>query len=439
MKNIVKIFLCSLIFTSLVNAQQFKQEKLDSLFSTLEENNVFFGNVGIAKNGKIIYEKSLGYSDFENKVKNTQNTNFRIGSITKTFTSTLVFKAIEENKLNLNITLDKWFPEIKNAEKITISNLLNHRSGIYNFTNNPDYFKWNTNPKTETEMIEIIKKGGSEFEPNEKENYSNSNYLLLSFILEKIYKKPYHKILEQKITKPLNLKNTLVYSQINPQNNDAKSYNFLGNWKLDVETDSSIPLGAGAIKSTLQDLLKFSQALFNEKIISKNSILKMKETIGEFGYGLFKYQYNDKINYGHTGGIDGFKSIFTHSDEDNISIAILSNGSNYNLNTISLNMYKAIHNLPYDIPRFSNYQHSSEELKNFVGIYKSNDIPLKVTITLENNSLIGQATGQSAFQLEAMEKNIFKFELAGLKFNFDPTTNSMDLIQGGKTYHFIKE
>jgi CubicO group peptidase (beta-lactamase class C family) len=107
----------------------------------------------------------------------------------------LVFKAIEENKLDLNQTIDKFFPEIDNADKITITHLLYHRSGIHNFTDG-NWSDWNTRPKTEQEMIEIISKGGSDFEPDSKASYSNSNFVLLTFILEKIYQNTYSNIIE---------------------------------------------------------------------------------------------------------------------------------------------------------------------------------------------------------------------------------------------------
>ena len=160
--------------------QNFDKTKLDNYFNTLEANNKFMGSVAVSKNGAIIYTKSVGFSDIENNVKANENSKYRIGSISKTFTAVLVLKAVEEKKLDLNQTIEKYFPTIKNAEKITIKHLLSHRSGIHNFTNDKDYLTWNTQPKTEKEMVEIITKAGSDFEPDSKAEYSNSNFVLLS-------------------------------------------------------------------------------------------------------------------------------------------------------------------------------------------------------------------------------------------------------------------
>jgi D-alanyl-D-alanine carboxypeptidase len=157
-------------------SQNLDKTKLDNYFNALEQNNKFMGSVAVSKNGEIIYTKSIGFADVENKVKATENSKYRIGSISKSFTTVLILKAVEQKKLNTNQTIDKWFPTIKNAKKITVSHLLSHRSGIHNFTDDKDYLTWNTQPKTEKEMIEIIVKGGSDFNPDSKAEYSNSIY-----------------------------------------------------------------------------------------------------------------------------------------------------------------------------------------------------------------------------------------------------------------------
>ena len=117
-------------------------------------------------------------------------------------------KAVEAGKLSLDETIESYFPTIPNADKITIKHLLGHRSGIHNFTNDKSYLDWNTEAKSEKEMVEIIAKGGSDFEPGTKTVYSNSNFVLLSYILEKVENKSYASLLNGSITQPLELTNT---------------------------------------------------------------------------------------------------------------------------------------------------------------------------------------------------------------------------------------
>lgn len=420
-------------------SQTFDKTKLDNYFDTLEANNKFMGSVAISQNGKIIYTKQIGYCDIDSKIKPNDNTKYRIGSISKTFTTVLVFKAIDEGKLKLTDKIDTYFPTIKNANKISISDLLYHRSGIHNFTEDEDFLKWNTEKKSENEMIEIISKGGSDFEPGTKGEYSNSNFILLSYILQNICKKDYAQLLDEQIIKPIGLKNTYFGKKTNIKDNECYSYSFKGNWVKEAETDMSIPMGAGGIVSTPGDLTRFADALFSGKLISTKDLELMETLKDNYGMGLFKIPFYDKFGYGHTGGIDGFNSVMGHLADDNVSIAITSNGTNFDNNQISIVLLSAVYNKPYEIPTFKTLEVTGTDLDKYLGVYSSNQIPLKITITRNDKTLIAQATGQPAFVLEATEKDKFKFEQAGLVLEFNPTDKTMILKQHGGIFSFSKE
>ena len=437
-----KFLLTTLLFLSVTPigfSQTFDKKKLDTYFQVLEKNNKFMGSVALSKNGELIYTKSIGYADLEHKIKATEKTKYRIGSITKSFTSVLIFKAIEKKKLDLNETIDTWFPTITNSNKITIKHLLTHRSGIHNFTNNKNYLQWNTQSKTEMEMIEIIQKGGSDFKPNSRAMYSNSNFVLLTFILEKTFNMSYSDLVQNQIIKPLHLANTFVFGKINPKNNEAKSYHYFGSWKKEAETDFSVPLGAGAITSTPTDLIKFANALFEGQLLTPES-LKIMKTIKEgYGSGLFQVPFYSRIGYGHTGGIDGFRSVYSYFEDDKISYALTSNGTNMNNNDISIAVLSAVFNKSYQIPVYTNYTLTSEDLDKYLGVYASKQIPLKITVTKNKNTLIIQATGQQAFPVEATEKDKFSLDQVGAKFEFNPTEKTMILFQGGGKFKFKKK
>lgn len=437
-----RTFLTTLLIGALCQigfAQNFEKTRLDNYFTALEANNKFMGSVAVSKNGAIIYSKSIGFSDIENNTKATENSKYKIGSISKTFTSVLILKAVEEKKLELNQTIDKYFPTIKNAEKITVKLLLSHRSGIHNFTDDADYLTWNTQPKTEKEMVEIIAKGGSDFQPDSKAEYSNSNFVLLTYMLEKAFAKSYSDLLQEYIVQPIGLTNTYVFEKINPSKNECKSYKFTGTWKLEPETDFTIPLGAGAIIATSTDLTKFADALFGGKLLKSESLEIMKTIKDGYGIGLFQIPFYDKAGYGHTGGIDGFSSVFFYFSDGNISYALTSNGTNFNNNDISIAVLSAVYDKPYEIPIFTTYNLTSEELDKYLGVYASAQIPLKITITKNRNTLIAQGTGQPSFPLEATEKDKFKASQAGAKFEFNPTERTMILFQGGGQIKFTKE
>jgi len=421
-------------------SQNIDKAKLDAYFDALATNNKFMGSVAVAQGDKLIYSKSVGFSDVEQGLKASENSKYRIGSITKTFTAVLTLKAVEEGKLSLSETIDKYFPTIVNADKITIEHLLRHRSGLHNHLDELVNSNQHTQPITEEEMIEIIIKGGSDFAPDTKMAYSNPNYILLTYILEKIYKKPYSKILEDKIAKPLGLKNTYLDGKINTSNGECNSYVFLNkNWELAPEFDVSQAVGAGAITSTPTDLVKFSHALFNKKLISENSLTKMETIKDHYGMGLIQVPFYDKTGFGHTGGIDGFRSVFYYFPTGEISFSYTSNGMNFNGNDISLAVLSAAYDKSFEVPEFTTYALTDEDLDKYLGVYSSKQLPLKMTITKANNQLFGQGTGQPSFPLEATAKDKFEFKQAGVILEFNPTDKTMILKQGGGVFNFERE
>jgi D-alanyl-D-alanine carboxypeptidase len=165
----------------------------------------------------------------------------------------------------------------------------------------------------------------------------------------------------------------------------------------------------------------------------------MKTLNDNYGMGLFQMPFNEKKGLGHTGGIDGFSSVFGYFIDEKVSFALTSNGSNFETNNISIALLSAVFNTSYEMPSFKVYELSTEELDPYLGTYSSKDLPLKITVSKEGNVLIAQATGQSSFKLKATEKAKFKFEPAGVVLEFDPADNSMILKQGGGTFNFVKE
>jgi CubicO group peptidase (beta-lactamase class C family) len=427
------------LFSGTSFAQEHKFLALDSLFQILDENNRFMGSLSISENGKVTYSKTIGKADLASGKSSDNLTKYRIGSISKMFTACLIFQAIEENKLSLKQNINRFFPKITNAKEITIGNLLNHRSGIHNYTNDTSYFNYYTELKSQKEMLEIIQAGGSDFKPNSKAEYSNSNYILLSFILEKIYKKSYEELLELKIIQPLGLKNTYFGKKLELAKNECASYRFSGKWELEKETNSSVSLGAGGIVSTTEDLLFFITNLFEGKIIQASSLEQMIKIEDGFGMGIFSVPFYDKKGFGHTGGIDGFSSFLYTFPEEKISIALTSNGSRFNNNDISIAALSACFDLPLQLPSFSELELRSEDLDKYLGSYANSEIPIKISITKDSLSLIGQATGQPSFTLETIGKDSFEFSPAGVEIQFIPEKNLLILKQGGGEFTFTRE
>ena len=437
-KKFILLFLFAL-FSSSSFAQKQKFSTLDSLFDLLEINDRFMGTLSISEKGKIIYSKSIGKDDVASGKLSNNLTKYRIGSISKMFTACLIFQAIEENKISLKQAINPYFPKITNAKKITIGNLLNHHSGIHNYTNDTSYLNYYTTSKSQKEMLEIIQEGGSDFKPNSRAEYSNSNYVLLTYILEKIYKKSYEELLSAKIIQPIGIKNTYFGSKLSPEKKECYSYRYSGKWELEKETNSSVSLGAGGIVSTTEDLLIFITNLFEAKIINAASLEQMMKIEDGFGMGIFPVPFYDKKGFGHTGGIDGFSSFLYTFPEEKISIALTSNGSRFDNNDIGIAALSACFGKPFTQPSFYAVALTSEDLDKDLGSYANPEIPIKISITKDSLSLIGQATGQPSFTLETIGKDSFEFSPAGVEIQFIPEKNLLILKQGGREFTFTRE
>ena len=436
MKSIITVF--ALLITSVIGFGQNEQfTKLDSFFTILEENDRFFGSVAVTHGGKVIYSKALGYADLESKIANTTETKFRIGSISKTFTATLIMKAVELGKINLDDTIDSYFPRIKNADMITIRHLLNHRSGITNFTDR-SYASWYTKPITQAALLDTIISKGNDFEPNDDYAYSNSNYVLLSFILKETFNDSFAAILDEYIVNPLALRNTSYGDVINTSNNDAKSYNMKSNWEVEPEGDMSIPLGAGGIVSTPSDLCRFADALFGGQLISIESLKQMKP-VGEetYGFAMYETEYSDKQGWGHGGNIDAFASNLICFEEEDICLALSCNGSNFSTHDVELAVMGELFGEDYALPSFDFVELTSEELDQYLGTYVTDDLPIDMTFTKEGNTLFLEVTGQSPGEMQAEGNHKFSIITHGVKIEFFPEEKKMHFEQQGYAFDLV--
>lgn len=431
---ITTLITCCLVLTSF--SQEFQALKLDNYFESLEQNDKVMGSVCVSRDGVNIYSKSVGFSDVESKIKASQNSTYKIGSISKSFTAVLIFQAVEKGMLKLTTTLDGYFPTIRNAENITVDYLLSHRSGIHNFVDN-NFPSWATEPKSREGLLKIIEDGGSDFAPNSKAQYSNSNYVLLSYMLEIVYGKPFSEILQDNIINPLKLTNT--YFGKPKMNQTCNSYKYFDKWRIESDTDPTATMGAGGIISTTNDLNVFFHALFNGKLINQGSLVQMKTITEGFGRGLLQIPFGTKIGYGHTGGIDGFNSIAIYFPDDKTAYSLTSNGANYLINNISIAVLSGIYNVPFDIPSFTVINLESEDLDKYLGIYSSAQLPIKITVSKRDKTLVAQGTGQPSFDLEASAEHFFKFEQGGIVMVFDPDKKTMTLKQGGGSFLMKKE
>lgn len=419
------------------------ESQLDPYFKALADNNRLLGHMALYKGNDKVYSTTLEAAGGET-LKNDKQLKYKIGSITKTFTATLVFQLIEEGKLSLDTTLDSYYPKVANADRITIQQMLNHHSGIHSYTDDPNFISYHMSPQDKTFLVNKIQGFDADFEPGEKGAYSNSNYLLLGYILEEIEEKSYAELLENKIFKPLGMKDTFIGKAINPKNAEAYSYQFNGEkWEEVPQWDMSVAYSAGALVSTADDLNLFITGLFEEKLIESSSLEQMIELEDGFGKGIFgtKYKLGDSElqGYWHNGGIESFISHLAYYPEKDVSVVVLTNGLNYDVRTIYENMLDAYFGKDVPVPEFGQEIELEEEvLKPLVGDYESETHPLDISISLLEGKLYAQATGQGGFPLTALSENTFEFSRAGIEIEFDRDNDQFAIKQGGRADVFIK-
>jgi CubicO group peptidase (beta-lactamase class C family) len=429
-------------------AQTLDKAKLDQFFDRLAEKNKAMGSLTIAKDGNVIYTRSIGYSQINGTEKKplTAANRYRIGSITKMFTAAMIFQLIEEGKLKPTETLDKFFPQIPNAQKITIAQILAHRSGIHDSVIDRNLRPASkTDPITKDELLALIAKGTPDFEPDTKHSYSNSGYILLGLILEKVTGKPYGEALRERITSKIGLKDTYIATgNIDVSKNEALTYmNFGDGWKQTPETHPSNLFSAGAIVSTPNDLAKFIQALFDLKLISQESLAAMKTIRDGDMLGMEPFAFAGKTFYGHTGGADNYGAWVAYLPEEKLAVAYTTNAKVYPVRDIVRGVVDIYYNKPFQIPAFESIAVSPEVLDKYVGVYSTPEAPVKFTITREGATLYAQPPGaQSAVPLEATAQDKFKIDNgtpAGIVIEFDAAKNQMTIKRNGGERVFTKE
>ncbi len=431
--KIVIALACLMPFT--LSGQDFDSEKLVNYLNLLEEKNRAMGSIAISEAGEEVFSHSFGYSRVETGEKAESQTIYRVGSVSKTFTAALVLILKEEGKLQLGDPISNYFDGLPNGDKITIRHLLIHRSGLFNFTNSDDYTDWMEEEQTREELLNLFRDQEPEFEPAERTEYSNTNFVLLSFLIEDLTDMTFSEALKKKITEPLGLKNTFITDDITNAENHAQSYNFKGEWKASTETHPSVPLGAGALSSTTADLNRLLEGLFGGKIISEESLKEMTSPVNGFGMGIFQLPFYDLIMWGHTGGIDGYMSVFAWHEDKQLAVSANFNGLSMSMNDILIATLSIYLGRDFEIPEITEpLVMLEEELLPYTGLYTSETFPLDVTITTEGNTLMGQATGQPPFPLEPKGDHVFTLDQVGLRLSFETEENKMVLEQGGMNF-----
>ena len=369
---IISVLFCQVIFP------QTKVDKIEALLNQYYKFQEFNGAALVAEKGRVIYKNGFGMANMEWNIPNTPDTRFRLGSITKQFTAMLIMQLVEEGKLKLNVPITTYIPDYpkEQGEKVTIHQLLTHTSGIPNYTDQPSFAGIMRNPITPIYLIKTFWNLPLGFKPGTKFKYSNSGYIVLGYIIEKVTGKTYEEMLKEKIFEPLGMKNSGYdhTAYIIPKR--ASGYNKIGTDYFNTQyIDMSVPYSAGSIYSTVEDLYLWDQALYTSKLLSKKYMDKIFTPYSKppfadgygYGWGLSKKYFDglkDTLNIvAHGGTINGFNSIILRITNDRDLIVLLNNTGVTNLNEISNKIIDILYDQPYEMPEKPLLLSFSEVLK----------------------------------------------------------------------------
>jgi CubicO group peptidase (beta-lactamase class C family) len=314
------------------------QHKLDLLLKRINKRHDFHGAILVAKGGKIVYQNEIGYADFKNKILLNKKSVFQLASVSKQFTAAAIMLLSERNKIKLTDTVNAYFPGFP-YEGVTIENLLNHTAGL------PKYFwvaehKWQQNKApTNSEMMALLESSNVQrfYKPGRKFDYSNTNYVVLASIVEKVSGTSFSSFLKSNIFEPLQMKQSYVYSFENDsiKENQLVGYRLYRGWRhLKIRsTVNDAIVGDKNVYTTTEDLFKWTLGLNTEKLLTKKSLDLMYakgETVygREVPYGFgFRINSNGQKSIYHHGKWNGFSTGLTRYLEDDLVVIVLEHTS----------------------------------------------------------------------------------------------------------------
>jgi CubicO group peptidase (beta-lactamase class C family) len=407
--------------TPALTAQQISA-KADEYLNASVRVNHFTGTILVARDGQPMISKGYGMADYELNVANSPQTVFRLGSLTKQFTSMAIMMLQERGKLSVSDPICKYLEKCPPTwQPVTIRNLLTHTSGVPNYTDAPDFLeKVATAPYTSASLVDLFRDKPLDFAPGEKYKYSNSGYHLLGLIIEKISGVSYAQFLSENIFKPLGMKSTGYDDSRALVPNRASGYTLTGDSFVKAGyLNMAIPYAAGSLYSTTEDLLRWDQALYTEKLVSRKSLDEIFTPFKDgYAYGWNIGKRFDRQMTGHAGGINGFNTFIVRFPADHVTVIVLSNSDNGRASGIANNLAAIVFGAPYTVPvERKVITLASATLDKYVGQYElaPNFI---MTITNENGSLMAQATGQGKTELFAESENTFFPKLIEATFTF---------------------
>lgn len=413
---------------------------MDQIVQSFVTGDKFMGTVLVARGSEVLFSKGYGFANLEWNVPNTPDTKFRLGSVTKQFTAASILLLEERGKLSVSDPVKKHMPDAPAAwDKVTLYHVLTHTSGIPSFTGFPDYVKLEPFATTAAELVARFRDRPLEFQPGEKFNYSNSGYVLLGYLIERISGMPYERFVRENIFTPLGMKDSGYDSNSAVIARRAAGY---VPGKAGAENagyiNMTVPHGAGALYSTTEDLLKWEQGLFGGKLLKPASLDKMTTPFKQnyaFGLGVDTTAGRKKISHG--GGIEGFNTELEYFPDDKLTVVVLANLNGSAPNEIAAKLAGLAHGEQVKLAsERKEISLDARVLSRYVGAYGMAP-GSAMLITLDGNQLSSKLGAQFSLPIFPESETMFFLKAVDAQIEFpktgpDEKASQLILHQGGR-------
>jgi hypothetical protein len=434
-----------LLFPFSMSAQSDHYRLIEAYMKAQVDVNRFSGNVLVKEKGKVIYEKCFGKSDMEMGTALNPGSIFQVGSVTKQFTAAGIMQLEEQGRLSVNDRLSRFFPDYPKGDSITIHMLLNHTSGIFDYTSIPDFGTWMTLPLKGDSLVKRFRDLPFDFPVGSHWRYSNSGYFLLGMIIEKITGMSWRDYTYQNVIGKARLKHTDVNRWDSLMIGRAKGYEKTSSGSVNAPYISmEIPFSAGAIVSTTQDLAQWTDALYSGQVVGKGSLKKMTTPyLSKYGYALLIDSTGSHRRVWHNGGIPGFESMLAHYPDDDLTVVVISNNGSGSTK-IGSAIGSIMFNEKVDIPSAKKTaQLSPSQMERFTGTYQLKGLSEIRIIYISDGKLFIRSPQEEGREMRA-ESSSRIFLIAdpdlNIDYSFDAQGKLVSVIanQSGSRVELIK-
>lgn len=382
----------------------------------------------VVREGKVVFRKGYGLANVELGVPVEPDMVFRLGSVTKQFTAVAILMLAEQGKLSLNDDLTKFLPDYPTkGQKITIEHLLTHTSGIKNYTSLPEWLAAWRKDVTVKEIVDLFKDQPMDFAPGEKWSYSNSGYILLGAIIEKVSGQTYQDFIQKNIFTPLGMKHSYYdnTARLIPRRVEGYSKTNEG-YQNAAYLSMTQPFSAGALMSSVDDLALWDAALSTEKLVKQESLkrawtprLLNNNKSAHYGYGWSMSAYESHPIIEHGGGVNGFATYALRLPADRIFVAILTNRDSMGPGAIAFKVAALALGKPYQEPAALSLPAS--QLDQYVGVYQL-DEKEEVIIRRDGEKLFATLPGGGRAEIIPSSETQFFIKDARTRLSFTKNT-----------------